>query len=457
MASAISFQGLSTHLQTDKLVEAILQQQKSPIERMQAKQDQNKLRSSLIRTLKTNLQALNTTIGTLGTAFDGRSVTSSDPAGTYVTASAGGAATGTYDVKVKEVASKARFTSSVATSAMASLGGQPVNGKYEYAITNTDGKATKIALSESSNTMEGLREAINARSAEIGVNATIVQGSPGQFKLVITANETGLGNAASTVENPENARIYLKGSAGNALETSITEKGTPGVEQAKNAHMVLNGIDIERKSNVISDVVEGVSFTVKSKSDEKTTSFTVALDKTGITAAMNDVVSKFNAVFKTYKENSVPGGVLSGDFTLRAMINQAHAALMGTPNGLSLGNSFQTAANLGLKTGKDGTLSVDSAVLQDALDKDVAAASELAGKIDTAFQVFVDHSAGYSSGSLTSILSNIDSQNFRLSKQITDANSRLEKKREALMLQYSNLESTVGRLQSMGQSLGGLR
>ncbi|HOD34196.1 MAG TPA: hypothetical protein PKO12_11985, partial [Holophaga sp.] len=63
MASPISFQGLSTNLPTDQLVEAILQAEGQGMVRMQDRQNLNAKRASLIRTFRTNLMALQTTFG----------------------------------------------------------------------------------------------------------------------------------------------------------------------------------------------------------------------------------------------------------------------------------------------------------------------------------------------------------------------------------------------------------
>lgn len=456
MTSGISFQGLSTNLQTDKLVDAALYQSQSAIDRMQAKQDQNKLRASLIRTMRTNLQSLNTTLSSISsTAFQNRSVTSSDPNASQVSATASGAASGAYDVVVSDIATKARLTSSVALgSSDASLGGavNPETGTYDYAITDKNGKQTTISLTAEKNTLAGLRDAINASSSNSGVNATIVQGTVGQYKLVMTANETGLGTSGSATDS-----ISLRGNAGNLLQLSSEGSGTVGAEKAVNAKISVNGMLMERASNVITDAVEGVTFTLKSKDPAKTTTLTVAVDKVGITSALNDVVAKYNALYKVYKDNSGQGGALAGDSTIRGLMAQTHSALMGVPGGLSSSNPFQTAASLGLKTGRDGTMSLDTTALQSALDSDIGGAGTLFENLSGAFRTFADSAAGYGSGSISGILTSIEEQNLRLNRQISTSESRMEKQRESLQRQYSALEATVGHLQSMGQSLGGLR
>lgn len=457
MASPVSFQGLSTGLNTDALVEALLVQHQAPIERMEARQVQNAQRASLIRTIRTNIQALNTTLSNLSTtAFETRKVDSSDPDNRFVSATALGAATGTYDVTVNEIATRARLTSSNAMTSMDEDLGGTVNaeGKYEYTITNKDGESTTIALEASQNNLSGLRDAINAQSADTGISATVIQTSAAgdNYKLVLSSTETGLGTAATDSDS-----IFMKGNTGNLLGfDSVSEKGSQSSEVAKDANFTVNGLTMERSSNTITDAVDGMTFTLKAKSAGETTTLSVSTDTEGITSALNDVVSKFNAIYKVYKDNSGQGGALANDFSLRSLMSQTRNALMGTPDGLSADNAYQNAALLGLKTARDGTMSVDSSVLKESLDNDVDAASTLFSQIYSSFQDFSNSAAGYGESNITTILRSIDQQNLRLKSQIESATNRVEKQREILMMQFANLESTVGQLQSMGQSLGGL-
>lgn len=456
MASPVSFQGLSTNIQTDQLVEALLMQQRAPMERMENRKNLNTKRASLIRTIRTNIQSLNTTLSNLSTtAFENRKVTSSDADNRFVSATATGATTGAYDVQVHEIAKRARLTSTNTTTTMdQSLGGTAnVDGKFEYTLTNRNGESTVVTLDADKNNLAGLRDAINAKSADTGMSATVIQtaASGNAFSLVMSSADTGLGTAATNADS-----IFIKGNVGNALGFAVDGLGSQSAEKATNADFSVNGLRMQRSTNTITDAVEGMSFTLKGKSLDATTTLSVNLDTEGVTAALNDVVSKFNAIYKVYKDNSAQGGVLANDFSIRSLLTQTRQALMGTPDGLSADNEFQSAALLGLKTARDGTMSVDSTILKESLENNIGAAGTLFGQVYTKFQEFSQSAAGFGESNITSILRSIDSQNLNLTKQIDSATVRLEKRREILMLQFANLEKTVGQLQSMGQSLGGL-
>ena len=113
--------------------------------------------------------------------------------------------------------------------------------------------------------------------------------------------------------------------------------------------------------------VDGVTFNLKQGAQPTATTFTVALDKSAITSAMQDAVSKFNAMLKVYKDASGTGGALANDPSVRSIVSQVRAALAGTPAGLPTTATVTSTADLGLKTNRDGTLSLDATAFQAAL------------------------------------------------------------------------------------------
>lgn len=456
MASPISFQGLSTNLPTDQLVEAILQAESQGMERMQARQALNSQRASLVRTFRSNLLALQTAFGSLAnSSFSSRSVSSSDANNTYLTATATGAANGTYDVVVRQAAQGARLTAPTAATALtASLGGADTvgdgSGTYDYTLTNTDGEAVTVSLSAANNTLAGLRDAINAQTGTTGVQATVVQtaATGDSYKLVLSTTETGLGSAGDS--------IYLKGNAGNLLGLSNAGSGTQSQVVAENALFSVNGIDLERSSNVVTDAVEGLTLTLKAGDETKTTTLTVGTNRDGLKSAMGDLVAKFNALYKTYKDNSGTGGALAGDTTLRTILTQVRSYLTGQPEGVDSGAAYRSGAEVGLKTERDGTLGFDSTAFLAAIDQDPSAVESVFNKAYSAFQTYSAQVTSLGSGNLALVLQTIDSQNTRLDGQIERTQVRLDRRREALQAQFSRLETLVGQMQAAGQSLGSL-
>lgn len=405
MAPPISFQGLSTGLQTDQLVNAILQQEGLPLQRLQDRQTHNNKRLAALQSIKSNMTALSTSLATLGsTSFDARTVTSTDTNGTYVTATASGAVAGSYDLKVTQVATKGRISPTL-------VGGVPSNlavvdplatpvftgASASFAVQGTDGVIKTLTLNGSNNSLYGLRDAINALgnadpavpgSKGLGVVATVVNTGSGAkpYQLVLTAKDTGTGTTGGkvtisdvTVGAPVNTIGIAAGTVDNmTTPTTITGGLTSsGTDLAQDALFTVNGIQLTRKTNVVTDAVDGVTFTLKLGGQTTPTTFTVALDKGAVTSAMQDVLSKFNAVLKTYKDASGTGGALANDPSVRGFISRVRSALAGSPAGLPASSAFTSTADLGIKTGRDGSLSLDVTAFQAALDKDPAAAKRI--------------------------------------------------------------------------------
>lgn len=406
MVSAISFQGLSTGLQTDALVEAILAQEGKGVEALTARQTRNKLKTTAFTAMNTGMNSLSISLAALTDKLNARTVTSTDANNVNVTAIATGATTGSYDLTVTTVATKGRVSSTL-------VGGVPQNlavadpaaaifssPSASFAVRGTDGVIKTFQLGN--NSLNGLRDAINASGA--GVSASIINTGAGAapYQLVITAKETGTGvtggvvtlaaidNADASVTTVDPALGITAGTltgtfgAPTALSGGLTSD-VSGVS-AKDAVFTLNGIQLTRKTNVVTDAADGMTFTLKQGGQTGSTTLTVAQDKTAATSGMQDVITKYNALLKTYKDAStstrdtngyILQGPLANESTSRSIMSQIRSTLTGTSAGLPGTSAYSTAANLGVKTLADGTLSLDTSVFQAAIEKDPAAAMRL--------------------------------------------------------------------------------
>jgi len=456
MASPISFAGLSTNLPTDKLVSAIIEQESQPLYRMQDKQTLGTQKISTLRSINSGLLALNTSLGSLAnSSFLTRSVASSDSTNTYVSATGSGAATGTYEVRVGQLASKAQLTS---LNGLATANSTAV-GEGTYAFRGLDGTTKTFTMGATDN-LQTFRDKINALGA--GVTATIVNTGAltNPQKLVISASDTGKGKDGAT-----QFALAQVGGAANSLGIAGATllggnlqdaDGTKANIEAKNALFSVNGIDLERKSNVVTDAVDGLSLNLKSggqTSASTPTVLTVTTDKSAITTAMNDMVGKFNAVLKTIKDNTGSGKPLSGELNVRNLLEIQRSSLTGATSATGI---FKSGAEVGLKTNRDGTLSLDATAFQAALDKDPAAVQSVFTSISEKVSKSVLSITSSGSGELAKIIQGVDAQNARLTQQISTTQSRLDKRKQALQTQFANLETMIGKMQAAGQSLSGL-
>jgi flagellar hook-associated protein 2 len=153
------------------------------------------------------------------------------------------------------------------------------------------------------------------------------------------------------------------------------------VAAAKDAKFKLDGIDITRSTNTVTDVLSGVTIQLAKDKDSPTTNFTVQTDILGIKSAIGGLVSGFNQLVSTYGNlasfdpDTLKGGILFGDVTVQNVVNQITDALTSPVKGLK--GDYTALAQVGITLDKTGQLSVNDAELTAALNKDLGAVTRL--------------------------------------------------------------------------------
>jgi flagellar hook-associated protein 2 len=220
-----------------------------------------------------------------------------------------------------------------------------------------------VTINSSNCTLNGVCNAIN--SANAGVTATLINdGSSTPYRLLITADETGTANSFTLTDNL---------SGGQAL-------GLTQTQAAADAQFLMNGVSMSKSSNEISDVISGVTITLKEESTNPVT-LRVDRDVDSIVTAFKDFVSAYNAVNSfisgqfSYNKSSESAGVLAGDSTLRSVQSSIQNQLIQ-----SVKNQFTTfgvTGQVGLDFGRSGELSLDENELRETLSKNFTAVSAL--------------------------------------------------------------------------------
>jgi flagellar hook-associated protein 2 len=265
---------------------------------------------------------------------------------------------GTYSIAVGNLAQARTMISSGFADTTSTA-----TGTGTITITTGSGTPKVVTINSANSTLKGVCDAINNASA--GVTATIINdGSSTPYKLLIAANDTGTANSFTITDSL---------SGGRAL--SLTES-----QASKDAQFTLNGVSISKSSNTISDVIGGVTFTLKSPTTSPVT-LNVEKDAESVVSAIKDIVTAYNTVnsffssqFK-YNATTKSSGVLAGDASLRSvqsnLQNQFMQLVSNRFTNLSVGGQ------VGLDFSRDGSLSIDETKLRDALSKDYTAVAAL--------------------------------------------------------------------------------
>ncbi|MCH5052352.1 flagellar filament capping protein FliD [Pectobacterium aquaticum] len=334
---------------------------------------------------KTSIDKLNTATTALAKSNDivGTTVSSKNTAFSITTA--GKAIAGDYSIEVGQLAQAHSLISRDFTTASDKLGTVSSGNGRTLVITQTgEKKPLEIKLTDNQTSLEGIRDAIN--KAEGSVNASIIkvsdkEGSE-QYRLMLTAKNTGTESKMtirvdgdSTLNNILN---YTPGDDSGAGHYG-TDTGMKQQVIAKDAKFALNGIDISRQSNTISDALDGVTFTLQATTEaNKPEKLNITRDSAAMQKAIQDWVEAYNSLQTTIESQTkyVPvdagsttqntsNGALLGNSTVRGIQTQLKRQL-ATPQVDS--GDLKVLNDLGIKqNGTTGKLEIDTAKLQKVL------------------------------------------------------------------------------------------
>jgi flagellar hook-associated protein 2 len=436
--------GLVSGLDTNALVEKLLNVERQPVNVLQTRQVKLKAQSTAWGDLNTRLVALEAKADVLrdaGTFFP-RSVTSSEDTVATATAAAG-VVTGTYTLTASALArgsiAAAGVTKSATTDTIATT-----DGDFTFRL-GADGTEQSFAVTGTT-TLDDLVAGINALNA--GVKASAVNtgtAAAPAYKLTITSTSTGAANDIVIVDDPTTLAVANTQTAIDA-EFSITGLGS-----------------FTRATNTFSDVLDGVTITLKAASGSADLS--IDYDKSGLQTRVQNLVDAYNDVVRYIDSQSAvtkgtDGRVSSGAFSGDGVSRQLRTNLAGILR-TRLSAAYQTLAEIGVTTQKDGTLTLDATRFQDKLAADPQGVSDLlAGPASSASSGIADllsAAADTATKALTGTIAvrrdGITRSVEQLQDTIDAALQRLDKREEELRTRFQNLEQLLSRLQNTGSYL----
>jgi flagellar hook-associated protein 2 len=150
-------------------------------------------------------------------------------------------------------------------------------------------------------------------------------------------------------------------------------------QAAQDAIVKLDGVEIRRSANSFKDLVPGVQFDLKKAAPGSLVNLGLTRPGPAIEQAMSDFVSAFNEL-NTLLSNATAAGVngqggpLRGDISIRDMRRQLSQL---TSTVLNSQGSIRTLAEIGVRTNRDGSLSLNTAQLKEALQNNPAGVEAL--------------------------------------------------------------------------------
>ncbi|GGB52225.1 flagellar filament capping protein FliD [Blastomonas aquatica] len=259
-------------------------------------------------------------------------------------------------VQVTQLASAQSMVSAASFAANAQV------GEGTLTIATSTG-SFNVVVDATNNSLGGLRDAINATDS--GVTASIVTDNSGS-RLVLRGKE-GSANTFTVTGSGGGAALdaFAFPPAGGAGMTSVTA--------ATDSIVNVNGIQVTNSSNQIDTAVPGVRINLLAASPGTNVVISGDQPTSSVKDVVNEFVKAYNSLRTALNDATAPGldgasgGPLAGERAARDMM-RAMASLTTTP--LSDSGAYRALADIGISTGRDGTLTLNSAAFDRALAAD---------------------------------------------------------------------------------------
>ena len=402
---------------------------------------------SALGTLKGALSTFQSALSTLDTphAFDTETATTSSTAFTATVTS--GAPVGTYNVTVSQLASAQQLLS----GKLGATGTSPVGtGTLQISLGSS---SFNVTIGSADNSLNGIAAAINSANGNTGVTATVLQGTDGAH-LLLSSTQSGAANAIGVSETDSGTALSaltynIADADANGNTTNYTQEAP-----AQDAKYSISGVAGSSPSNTITNALTNVTLNLVAKTTG-TDTVTVATDSTTIQSNISAFVDAYNTLLGTfsslgsYDAASQTAGPMLGNALLSSTQNQMRSTLYSIVNTGS--STYNSLASIGITTNKDGTLSLNSATLSNALSTNFSAVSALftspGGGIATGLNTQLNTDLG-STGAIASNTTSLTSQETALTKKTTDLTAQMAALSASLTQQYSALNSLLSSLQT---------
>ena len=444
----IQAMGIGSGLDIPSLVAQLVAAERTPVESRLTRQASDvATRLSALGALKGAISSFQGALEPLRTeaAFHARTAVSADDS--ILTATAGSAATaGSYDIEVRQLAKPEQLVS----TAFGSGAGTAI-GSGTLTLT-VGGESFSVAIGSSANTLADIRDAINAATDNPGLSATLVYGVDGA-QLVLTSEATGVENTISvSASGGDGGLAQLTYGAGDT--SHYTER-----QAAQDAIIVVSGVEHHSAGNVVDAAIDGVTLSLKEANAGATIALTVASDQNAVLANIRRYVSAYNDMEATlralgrYDAASAQGGPMLGDWLLNGVRN---AMVRGATDSVaSAGAVYSSLAAIGITTGSDGKLQIDSERLEAALQSSPAAVAALFGaddgiaaRLDDKIEELLasDGSIAARSDNLADAQEQIDAASRRLDERMATVEQRY-------LAQFTALDSLMAQMNSTSNYL----
>ena len=433
----LTFTGVSTFsndfqtiLQREQQIDQI------PIKALQNRQADNTSRKAALVALNPMVANLGSAVSALASmgANQGLTVSSSDSSVSVI--NTGATSPANYTISNITLATAASETSLVGYANPAVT---PVSVAGQNKVDLVVGSSTYHLDLTGKNNLNGLVQAINHTGA--GVTASILSNGSASY-LSIQANSAGVTTLQLNDVPPP--------ASGNPATNLITN-----TNQGTNADFMLNGnIHVNRASNVISDAVPGLTFTLNS-SNAGTVGVALTSDRSQLSQALQTFVQNYNALVDQVNQQVGPSaGALAGNEIIRDIsddMRQLSSYWLGG-NG-----SVHSLYDVGITfDDNSGHMTFNQNAFDSMSTSQVSDAFRFFGASNSGFSSLASNFSQLSDPALGMIRleeDGLDKDSARLTDQISVLTTRASQTEAAIQAKLQQADALVASLQSQQTSL----
>ncbi|WP_027192853.1 flagellar filament capping protein FliD [Megalodesulfovibrio gigas] len=389
---SITFTGLGSGTDFESMVTKLIEVESYHKKQMEAWKTEWETKIEALNEINTAMLNLKSTLETMDsmTEFLTKGVASSDSS--VLTASADATAeSGSHSIVVNQLAANAVITNANGLASKTTKVNTSTSAQtFAYSYKGNDYSVTVGAGA----TLEQMVSAINSDPANAGVRASIITDGS-QYYLQMRGLD--LGSNASLSFNAS-ATTMSNAAFNDASDFSITQA-------ARNAQVKVDGWPsasdawIESNSNTLTDVVQGLTFNLKSLGSNPPAAVTISVETDYDSVKENiqsfvDNVNTVRSLVKTltkFDENLEQGSVMTGNYAVQLVDSQLKQVTAEIGNGFlrynagppATGDKISSLSQIGIMTDANegsltqGLLVIDAEILDDVLRQEPNAVAEL--------------------------------------------------------------------------------
>lgn len=414
------------------LVQQVLAPQNGEITVLQQQQSGLQTQAGLLTGINNDLSSLSSAVNSLTDPLGPlTALTAQSSQPNILTASTqAGATAGTHTVVVSSLASQSTlYTNPVADANTSILTNGSTNADIQIQVGGSGGVTHDIAVTAGSNdTLNTLVNYINNQNW--GVTASVLTDSTGA-RLAIYSNNTGSSNALSVVNNT----------------TTLTFNSPLG---GTDANFTVDGIPFSSSTNTVTGAIPNVTLNLVGAYPGVQVQVAIAPDTNQATQAISNFVSAYNTVIGdinqqfTVDPSTNSEGPLGSDNSLRSL----QTSLLSDVT-YSLNNgAYSSLDALGITMNNDGTLSINSSQLQNAISSNPSGVlnffqnTSLTGYANN-FASDLNNLTDPTQGILNVDLAQNQSSQQDLSNSISDMQDRITAEQQQLQTQFSQVNALL--------------